>query len=494
MPGQGFRRAQQGVNDLATVRPDIARQWHPSKNGDITPDMVPYASGFKAWWVGDCGHEWQTKVSSRTAQESGCLYCSGKLTLTGVNDIGTLHPHLAQEWDTQRNTKHYGDLLEASNYNAYWVCSVNPEHRWQQRVCNRTRRGFGCPYCAGKHVISGTNDLASHAPHMITQFHPAHNGNMTPFNLHWSSNKKVWWICEKGHEWFASPNSRLSGPREQGCPYCANKRVAAGNNDLATLNPQLAIQWHPTLNGDLTPRDVLAGSGIRAWWMCNLGHAWDTQINDRNFYGTGCPVCSGSRLLVGFNDLATCHPELVEQWHPTKNETAPQSTLAGSNSKVWWMCDRGHEWEAVVSARTSRGDRCGKCSMSQTSLIEQALLRGLQQRYPLAQAQRLVVGTYDRPINVDIYIQDGDAPPTVIEYDGSYWHSKEEAYQRDITKTQALLNAGFTVIRVRETSGKQVLPYLPIVHPHLHQLGYEYSLRDDAVEMLTNRVIDLMSS
>ena len=180
-------------------------------------------------------------------------------------------------------------------------------------------------------------------------------------NISSNSNKKMWWICNEGHEWQDTPNHRSHG---RGCPYCSGHRVLKGYNDLATTHPSLIFEWN-TARNDLTPQQVSAGSNRHVWWICNEGHEWkDTvvhRVTDR-----GCPYCSGRRLLVGFNDLATTHPRLAKEWHPSKNENlTPQMLTKGSNKSVWWVCWRcKHEWKTTVNHRTSsyKETGCPNCA------------------------------------------------------------------------------------------------------------------------------------
>ena len=81
-----------------------------------------------------------------------------------------------------------------------------------------------------------------------------------------------------------------------GCPYCGNKKVLAGFNDLASIEPEIAAEWHPELNGALTPEMVTAGSNRKVWWLCPEGHVWRTAISNRTNAKkrTGCPVCAGN--------------------------------------------------------------------------------------------------------------------------------------------------------------------------------------------------------
>ena len=113
--------------------------------------------------------------------------------------------------------------------------------------------------------------------------------NIYPDKTALHSNKKVWWKCEKGHSWDMSPDKRL---KAKGCPYCLNKRVMVGYNDLATVMPSIAKEWHPTKNGELAPQDVVVGSNKKVWWQCERGHEWRTSVSHRS-NGRRCPKCFG---------------------------------------------------------------------------------------------------------------------------------------------------------------------------------------------------------
>ena len=81
--------------------------------------------------------------------------------------------------------------------------------------------------------------------------------------------------------------------RGSGCPYCAGRKVLPGFNDLATLEPEVARQWHPALNGTLTPQMVTTGSRRKVWWECDQGHVWKAAIYSRTGpKKCGCPVCA----------------------------------------------------------------------------------------------------------------------------------------------------------------------------------------------------------
>ena len=115
-------------------------------------------------------------------------------------------------------------------------------------------------------------------------------------------------------------------------------------------------------NGSLTPDGVTSGSGRKIWWLGECGHEWEAQVYSRSKQKTGCPYCVNQKVLKGFNDLATTHPELVKEWHPTKNnDLTPKDITVNSNKKAWWQCFKGHEWESIVNNRT-KGIGCPYCS------------------------------------------------------------------------------------------------------------------------------------
>ena len=122
---------------------------------------------------------------------------------------------------------------------------------------------------------------------------------------------------------------------------------------LSITHPDLAEQangWDPTT--------VTAGTPKRLSWKCDKGHTWVTRVSHRT-EGQGCPYCLNMKVLIGYNDLATTHPELALQangWDST-------AIGSGSSKKLSWKCDKGHTWVTRVSHRTE-GQGCPSCSVS----------------------------------------------------------------------------------------------------------------------------------
>ena len=422
-----------GFNDLATVNPMLAKEWHPTKNADLKPTQVAAGSNKKVWWLLNYNvpmdypieslrgkhfnFEWMASISSRN-QCRKCPFLTGNKIMKGFNDLATIHPDLANEWHPTKN----GDLKPenvhmCSHQKVWWylpydvpmdypVEALRGKHfnfEWCVRVNDRVNYDTGCPFLTGKKVLSGFNDLATINPELAKEWHPTKNGKLTPCDISSNSNQKVWWLLPydvpmehpiellRGKhfdfEWQASPNKRQNGNK---CPFLTNQAVWSGFNDLATINPELAAQWHPVKNGDLKPTQVAAGSNKKVWWRLSydipnnyiveslrgkhIDFQWKASIVNRN-NGNGCPFLSGYAVWQGFNDLATISPELTKEWHPIKNgDLKPTQITANSDKKVWWLLPydvpmdypikhlRGRhfdfEWQARVPDRFFKNATC----------------------------------------------------------------------------------------------------------------------------------------
>ncbi|MBE6687521.1 MAG: hypothetical protein E7591_09895 [Ruminococcaceae bacterium] len=477
------RIAISGENDLQTVNSTLAEEWNYDKNNGLTPrDLLPN-SNKKVWWKCSKGHEWQATVNHRN-NGRGCPACSGNIVLKGENDLQTISPTLAKEWNYEKNGNTKPEhFTESSSKKVWWKCSKG--HEWQATI-NHRNNGRGCPICNSerntslpeyailyylkKHglevihsyremgyeldiyipskkvaieydgylwhknkakidlkknqkckkdgiklyrireglpslndssidfiVQKGQKNLSEilkrvlseiiglcididlerdsiaienlrdytekesslllSNPNLAKEWNCEKNGNLKPEHFTKNSGKKVWWKCSEGHEWQATIDHRNKG---RGCPYCSSRKVLKGYNDLETVNPTLAKDWHYDKNNGLTPADVMPNSNKKVWWECSEGHEWQARIIERN-RGNSCPYCSGRYAVKGENDLQTVNPSLAKEWNYEKNDgLTPMDVLPNSNKKVWWKCSEGHEWQARIADR-NKGRGCPIC-------------------------------------------------------------------------------------------------------------------------------------
>ncbi len=218
-------------------------------------------------------------------------------------------------------------------------------------------------------------------------------------------------------------------------------------NNLADKNPEIAAEWHPTKNGNITPAEVACGSHTKYWWVCSLGHEYEQSPNKRVYRGYNCQYCSGHKALKGFNDLATINPTLAKEWHPTKNGgLTPFDVTVGSGKQVWWQCPIGHDYQAVIRDRNTDNTQCPVCNkFRQTSFPEQAIFYYVRQLYPDATNKYREI--FSHTMELDIYI------PSIrlgIEFDGANWHKTEKQHEREVKKYKICKENNITLFRIKE--------------------------------------------
>ena len=229
-------------------------------------------------------------------------------------------------------------------------------------IYKRTR-GCGCPVCAGKTILPGTNDLASQAPHLASEWSQASNNGVFPNQVALHSSFKYNWVCGIcGHVWKASPNNRVAG---KGCPKCAGSCVDAKVNSFAAINPSLITQWDLEKKLPLTAWDVAAYDNRKYYWICENGHSFSASPANRT-KGTRCPYCIRKLPVIGVNDLATQCPELTKRWNSLKNKKGPACYFPDGSSSVWWECEDSHNFRAPIREMVLRWS-CPVCEKQRTA-------------------------------------------------------------------------------------------------------------------------------
>ncbi len=276
-----------GETDLATLRPDLVAEL---VDQSLATQLSVWSNKTVEWRCKSHGHIWSAVVSSRS-NGNGCPYCSGRAVIPGETDLATLRPDLAAELVDQSLAI---QLSVSSNVRVEWRCKPHG-HTWSVPVSARSS-GRGCPVCVGQVVLAGYNDLATLRPDLVAELVDQSLATTLAVGTH----KKVQWRCKPhGHIWSASVASRSS--IGSGCPYCANKAVLAGYNDLATLRPDLAAE----LVDQSLATQVTVASGRKVEWRCKPhGHIWPASVVHRSTRNQGCPECNpGGFSSVGIGWL-----------------------------------------------------------------------------------------------------------------------------------------------------------------------------------------------
>jgi len=364
-------------DSLGHLRPDLLKQWHPTKNEGIDPFTIAPGSNKRVWWQCEAhpNHEWSTKVCGRTNKDSGCPHCRKQ-----PGTLAMRAPQLAKQWHPTRNLPRTPETIGAfARIKVWWQCGTNPDHVWDAKVCVRVTSGAGCPECGSKRM--GRRPLSEFSPRLASEWHPTRNGALSPSDVTSGSHQRVWWRCGMvpSHEWPAPVKNRTR--LNHGCPMCARRsKYPTEEHNLASRFPELAKQWHPDKNGELRPEDVTPGSMKQIWWQCfaETPHVWESTVCNRTTRQPDgrCPKCDGS--VSEKNSLATVHPVIAAEWHPSRNGVlTPAGVSRASGKIVWWLCPKNpnHEWEAMVRNRTIQKTGCPECEAESRSLRqEQSML------------------------------------------------------------------------------------------------------------------------
>lgn len=376
------QRIMPGVNDLLTTHPQIGMLLDAKLSGFDASQVTSGNNSKKGYW--DCPNHRGFKAFTTTAQlvKRGCPVCSGRQIIPGYNDMQTTQPELMKEWHPTKN-----DGLDPSQMAAgtatkiWWRCLSDPNHEWQASGDARATSGHGCIYCALQRVIPLRNSLLAQNPG-LAKFWSTSKNDLPPSEVYYgSAAKRRWWHCLNGldHDFQASIPQLIKSPR---CSVCENRSLLSGFNDLATRNPDLAREWHPHKNGDLTAHDIFPTSDKKVWWQCLVDpqHEWNAPVRPRHSKGIGCPICGNDWVLKGVNDLATTRPDLVASWAWEKNKNLlPSQVTRRSKKKAWWICtdDPNHTWESTIYARDD-GKGCLYC----TGQVVQSGVNDLATRFP----------------------------------------------------------------------------------------------------------------
>jgi len=300
-----------GLNDWMTLEPLDDLSWNYEKNIDesgepLNPQSFGVDDRVQRYWT--ClrgGHERQISISSavngkRLGKE--CRVCSGYKTMPGITDAFSLFPTLKERLHPTLNSGlDLGDI-HPGNYETkiHWLCDQN--HIWERSVKEELKAN-GCGKCSGRDLWEGHNDLLSQYPLVAQEIAYDLNSKVAgvvkdpPSRIHRFSYLDSWWRCkEHGHTWRTTVEKRT---REgTGCPFCSNRRVWPGFNDLWTKRPDLVDEIDFDKHANLNPKKLLWSSHEVLNWRCAEGHCWPTKLHLRSANpsgkGTGCPSCAVS--------------------------------------------------------------------------------------------------------------------------------------------------------------------------------------------------------
>lgn len=392
-------------------------------------------------------------------------------------------PDLAKYWHPTENGRlTTNDVYPCTDKKYWWKCPNGHEYKASTKS---GPNGLNCLTCK-----TFENSIEKTHPHLVKEWHPTKNNAKKPGDYNYGSNKKIWWKCYEGiweggkrkgeyaddHQWEATIKSRTSG---RGCRICRGE-IAVPSNCLATVDPNLAKQWHPKLNiirnskneiiGKKLAKDFTKGMNEKIWWNCDKGddHVWYSSIKSRAVDGNGCSICSGHRVVPS-NCLSYTNPDIAKEWCWEENERkVPENFTYGSNEMIWWQCPviKKHKWKTSVKTRTRKVDptSCPDCNLtkSKEELQIRLELKTVFTEIELKEHVRdFKVPDHNSRWTFDFYIPELDL---VIDYDGNYWHKDEKQIELDKLKTKLFKskkiqnsNKIYKAFRIREQTDEYPL-------------------------------------
>jgi hypothetical protein len=179
--------------------------------------------------------------------------------VSATYNLKQLHPAVAAQWHPDKNgSLSPQELTPGSGRKVWWRC--RKAHEWRATVASRTR-GSGCPHCYRESIVSG-RPLIDRG--LMKEWHPSLNPGLNPRKLTTAYNRKLWWLCETGHEWQATLRSRIRG---SGCPACEKGGTKAVDKEATDTDS--AARWEKNPKPSLLhleenhPHDAYAETDFR---------------------------------------------------------------------------------------------------------------------------------------------------------------------------------------------------------------------------------------
>ena len=396
------------ANDFKSKCPQLMEEWDYEKNSEINPSQIYYLKNIKVWWkCKKCGYEWKESIYNRVKIPSfkHCPMCTQEINslnrlVKGRNDLKTLNPRVASEWNYEKNTNMSpDDYTIGSNKKVWWKCKSG--HEWNATISSRAH-GTNCPICSsGLHTsfpeqaiyyylnniyknvdnrfvldekyeydifIQDINTLIEYdgvyyhnnekkSKYDLKKEKYALNKGFVFYRIKETNNSKfITSIKGNVFKYYPDRSKRLEELikliiDELNVEYSSGVNLSrdyinienmiirmAVDNSLFNLYPEIASEWNYEKNNNIDPRNYLPRSGKIVWWKCKSGHVWKTRICDRLKNGkiVGCPYCSNRQVLEGFNDFAFKKPQLLKYWNYQKNYKVKPTTILYNSGRKVW--------------------------------------------------------------------------------------------------------------------------------------------------------------
>lgn len=363
------RTTAEGYNDLRTTHPELAKEYSKNNERDVTT-IRKNLDVYALWTCPECNGNYSYLIKDREVGDNSCPYCQNKRVLKGFNDLETLRPDIAKMFTTN-NDKKPSELLPTSAYYAHVKCPTCGDEYTGivKEIVDGSRT---CPCCENRKLVKGVNDLKTIHP----ELEPYWSDKNPPMDEVLSTATSGFsWIC---HECGGSHKATIEEHLENKdtCPYCENKKVLPGFNDLKTTHPHLVEKWSSNNNRRIT--EFMSNNTYNALWKCDICNGeYERTINGMVNDDT-CPYCENKKVLGGFNDLKTTHPHVAKEWgieNYILGIGGPENYKSDSTKRVYWKCSKcGTRYKMPIDDRVIKDKRghepCWKCAGRMKNILK----------------------------------------------------------------------------------------------------------------------------
>ncbi len=332
--GQGGCNICRGYNYglmFADIYPEYEKYYDKSKNNRPFNTLAA-KSNDSVWWTCDKGHSFHRIVCHlNVAGEFRCPVCTGRIIVTGENDLLTEYPELESIWDYSKNDAAPTTLSPKTNDKYYFKCEKG--HSYATYLNTLIDHDFKCFVCDNVIVQEGVNSLLDTNPVLCKEISKNEPRNPTEFTQ--ESASSILWECPDCHgEYRAVIRERSVG--DDSCPFCNGRRTQLGINSLMDTHPLLAKEYSNENNFPIGEIRKTHKKWVK--WDCpNCSGTYSKQVCEREVGDDSCPYCKNEQLLYGFNGVAQTETFAISEW--ADSDVDPSGILATSNVKVDWECE-----------------------------------------------------------------------------------------------------------------------------------------------------------
>lgn len=347
-----------GINDFATCYPEIAKEWHPNKNGDLLPSQVSKKNGRKVWWICQYGHEWQATIRDRVTDKTGCPKCRAR-RLTSFSEqaiyyyVKQLYPDTINRYKEIFDNGMELDIFVPSIRvgiefdGAAWhnTEEMHLKERKKYQICQKNNIKL---IRVKEHTGNEWWDVSDVTYTLHDRRNRRDLETIIQVILDWMDPVSNMWTRKRFNDFHSKVHVNIKRDENAIREY-----LTPIANSLAELRPDLVKDWNYEKNGNLKPTMFGINSSDYVWWKCkSCGHEWESTIQKRS-NGLSCPCCDGRIVVLGKNDLKTVRPDLAEEWNYEKNgDLKPEQVFYKSDKRVWWVCKIcGHVWCTTINHR-----------------------------------------------------------------------------------------------------------------------------------------------